>query len=106
VPARSPEELETLLEDALVLQDGAEVAALFEDGGVLVDGSGRVHGRNQVARVLAQHDYVASPQSVTMVSNVAIVVGSRTINVSCRAPGGGWRLVAAIVTMTPRSRRG
>lgn len=106
MPALSPEELETLLEDALVLQDVAEVAALFEDGGVLVDGSGRVHGRHQVAHVLAQHDYVASPRSVTLVSNVAIVVGSRTINVSCRVEGGGWRLVAAIVTTTPQSGRG
>jgi hypothetical protein len=93
------------LEDALVLQDDAEVAALFHDGGVLVDGSGRVHGRNQVAHVLAQHDYVASPRSVTMVTNAAVVVGSRTVNVSCQAPGEGWRLVAAIVTTTPPNRR-
>ena len=100
--ARSPEELETLLEDALMLQDEAGAAALFEDGGVLVDGSGDVLARDQAAHVLARQNYVASPSSVTVVSNVAVVVGSQTVNVSCRAPGGGWRLVAAIVTGTPR----
>ncbi len=47
--AQSPEELEILLEDALVLHDDAAVAALFEEGGVLVDRSRCVRGRSQVA---------------------------------------------------------
>jgi len=100
--AQSPEELEILLEDALVLHDDAAVAALFEDGGVLVERSGCVRGRNQVAHLLAQQDYLAAPCSVT-VSNVAIVVGSQTVNISCRDPREGWRLVATIITSdTPR----
>jgi len=102
VLAQSPEELELLLEDALVLQDATAVAALFQDAGVLVERSGGVRGRNQVASLLAQQDYLAAPRSVTVVSNVAIVVGPQTVNVSCRNPGGGWRLVAAIVTATPQ----
>ena len=101
VAAQSPEELEILLEDALVLQDDAAVAALFEEGGVLVERSGCVRGRNQVAYLLAQLHYLAAPRSVTVVNNVAIVVGPQTVNVSCRDPGGGWRLVAAIVTAAP-----
>ena len=90
--AQSPEELEVLLEDALVLQDDAAVAALFADGGVLVERSGCVRGRSQVAHLLAQQDYLAAPCSVTVVSNVAIVVGPQTVNVSCRDPAGagGW----------------
>lgn len=100
--AESPEELEILLEDALVLQDDAAVAALFEKGGVLVERSGCVRGRNQVAHLLAKQQYLAAPCSVTVVNNIAIVVGPHTVNVSCRDPGGGWRLVAAIVTATPR----
>jgi hypothetical protein len=102
VAAESPEELEILLEDALVLQDDAAVAALFEEGGVLVESSGCVRGRNQVAHLLAQQQYLAAPCSVTVVNNIAIVVGRHTVNVSCRDPGAGWRLVAAIVTATPR----
>ena len=100
--AESPEELEILLEDALVLQDDAAVAALFAEGGVLVERSGCVRGRNQVARLLAKQHYLAAPCSVTVVNNIAIVVGRHTVNVSCRDPGAGWRLVAAIVTATPR----
>ena len=102
--AQSPEELEILLEDALVLQDDAAVAALFEEGGVLVDRSGRVRGRNQIAKLLAQQHYLAAPCScsVTAVSNVAIVVGPQTVNLSCRDPGGGWRLIATILTAPPR----
>lgn len=100
--AQSPEELEILLEDALVLQDDAAVAALFEEGGVLVDRSGRVRGRNQIAKLLARQHYLAAPCSVTVVSNVAIVVGPQTVNLSCRDPGGGWRLIAAILTAPPR----
>lgn len=99
--AQSPEELEILLEDALVLQDDAAVAALFEDGGVLVERSGVVRGCSQVTQLLTQQGYLAAPCSVTVVSNVAIVVGPQTVNVSCRDPGGGWWLVAAIVTATP-----
>jgi len=102
VAAESPEELEILLEDALVLQDDAAVAALFAEGGVLVEGSGCVRGRNQVAHLLAKQHYLAAPCSVTVVNNIAIVVGRHTVNVSCRDPGAGWRLVAAIVTATPR----
>jgi hypothetical protein len=99
--AQSPEELEILLEDAIVLQDDAAVAALFEDGGVLVDKSGCVNGCKRIAHLLSQQGYLASPSSVTVVSNVAIVVGPQTVNVSCRDTGG-WRLVAAILTARPR----
>jgi len=31
-----------------------------------------------------------------------IVIGPQTINVSCRNPGGGSRMVAAILTATPQ----
>lgn len=58
--AASPEELETLLEDALLLHDDAAVAALFEDRGVLVAGAGCVRNRHRAAEVLLQRDYVAS----------------------------------------------
>jgi hypothetical protein len=43
----SPEELETLLEDALLLHEGAAVAALFEDRDVLVSGAGCVISRSR-----------------------------------------------------------
>ena len=95
--AASPEELETLLEDALLLKDDAAVAALFEDRGVLVAGTGCVRSRDLAAKVLLQRDYVASARLVTVVRDIAVVVGDHTVNVSCRGPDRNWRLAAAIV---------
>jgi hypothetical protein len=96
--ARSPEELEFLLEDALVLRDSDAVAALFEQGGVLVERSGRVRRVSEAARVLAAEDYQAEPASVTVVRNVAVVVGPSTVNISIRDARGDWLLVAATLT--------
>ena len=95
--AASPEELETLLEDALLLHDDAAVAALFEDRGVLVAGTGCVRSRDRAAEVLLQHDYVASARLVTVVRDIAVVFGDHTVNVSCRGPDRSWRLAVAIV---------
>ncbi len=95
--ATSPEELETLLEDALLLHDHAALAALFEDGGVLVTGPGCVSSRAHAAQRLSQRDYVATARSLTVVRDVAVVVGEHTVNVSYRGPDRRWRLVAAIV---------
>jgi hypothetical protein len=38
--ARTPEELETLLEDAFTVRDGTAVASLFEARGIVVPGAG------------------------------------------------------------------
>ena len=95
--AASPEELETILEDALLLHDDAAVAALFEDRGVLVAGAGCVRNRHRAAEVLLQRDYVASAHLVTVVRDIAVVFGDHTVNVSCRGPDRSWRLAVAIV---------
>ncbi len=42
--ARTPEELETLLEDAFVIRDREAVAELFEHGAVLGDGPREARG--------------------------------------------------------------
>jgi hypothetical protein len=96
--ASSPEDLEVLLEDALVLRDSVAAAALFEDGGVLVEPSGDVCGLSHVARLLAERGYMAAPSSVTVIRDIAVVVGPRTVNISRQDPHGDWRLVAAILT--------
>jgi hypothetical protein len=94
--ASSPEELETLLEDAVLLGDEAAVADLFDPGAVLVAGP-LVTGPERVLAELAKLGYVAATRSVTMRPCQAVVVGERTVNVSVRAPDGSWRLVAAIM---------
>jgi hypothetical protein len=95
--ASSPEELEILLEDALIMHDAAAVAALFEDRGVLVTVPGSVVGPAQAAIALEEHTFVASPHSATLVGDIAVVVGDHTVNISSRGTDRRWRLVVAIV---------
>lgn len=94
--ASSPEELETLLEDAVLLGDEAAVLSLFEAGAVLITGS-RVTGPEQALTELASLGYVAAARTVTGRREVAVIVGDHAVNVSCRSPDGSWRLVATIM---------
>ena len=49
--ARTPEELETLFEDAFVIRDREALAQLFEKGAVLVAGDGpQARGGEEIAR--------------------------------------------------------
>lgn len=95
--AGSPEELELLLEDALILQDDAAITDLYDERGVVICGSGCVQ-RHDALRLLSQLRFLASPRSVTVVRDVAVVVGDHTVNVSCRGADGGWRYVFTLVT--------
>jgi len=99
VAAASPEELETLLEDALLLQDDAAVAALFVDSCVLVAEHGCVRERTEAAEFLLRHEFIAGARSVTVVRDVAVVVGDHTVNVSCRGVDRRWRLVATVLSL-------
>lgn len=94
--ASSPEELETLLEDAVLLGDQAAVLALFEPGAVLITGP-RVTGPEQALAELASLGYVAATRTVAGRCEVAVIVGDHAVNVSCRGPDRSWRLVATIV---------
>ena len=59
--ARTPEDLETLLEDTFVLRDGEAIAELFEDGAVLVaDGTRHYTGRTG-DRAFGDGDVAAQP---------------------------------------------
>ena len=53
---RTPEEMETLLEDAFVLHDQQALAELFHPVAMLVAGSGlpEARGHQQITRVAAQ----------------------------------------------------
>jgi len=54
--ARTPEELETLLEDAFVVHDPQALAQLFQPGAMPVVGGGLAEacGRRQITRVATQ----------------------------------------------------
>lgn len=95
--ARTPEELETLCEDALVMRDGQALAELFEEGAILVAGNGLpARGGEEIARLaLATWDddrvYVANPCHVMQARDIALLVAEQRINVVHRDRDGAWR---------------
>ena len=95
--ARTPEELETLFEDALLVRDHQVLTALFESGATLVMGGQQpVRGGEAIARAaLATRDgigaYVADPRRVLLARDSALVVTDRGVNVMQRGADGSWR---------------
>jgi hypothetical protein len=95
--AWSPEELETLLEDALLVRDRQALAELFEEGAVLVGRDERAaRGGEEIARLaLATCDgdrtYVADPRCVMQARDLALIIAEQGINVVRRGRDGAWR---------------
>ncbi len=110
--ARTPEELETLLEDAFVTRDAEAVSAMFDEGAVLVagDGSPRVRGADAIGRLVAAlweggRTYVAEPRRVIQARDTALVVGTRAINVVHRGSDGAWRYAISLLALEPGSTK-
>lgn len=101
--ARTPEELETLLEDAFVTRDRDALAGLFEERAVAVAGDGRVaHGGGAIARLAAalwarDRTYVADLRRVVQARDLALILGEGAINVARRGGDGGWRYAIAFL---------
>jgi hypothetical protein len=100
--ARSPEELETLFEDAFLVRDRDAVAALFEDGAVLGADPGEARGGEQIARLAAamwerDFSYLAGPQRIVQARRTALVVARRGINVVRRGADGRWLYAIALL---------
>jgi hypothetical protein len=102
VDARSPEELETLLEDAVLLDDAAAVASLFEPAGVLLVGTGPARGPAEIAAAVPSWTgFVADPRTVVRVPGLSLVVGPAATTVARRDPTtGAWRY-AMVVPQVP-----
>ena len=94
---QTPEELETLLEDAVLLGDAGAVAGLFQPGGMLViGGAPQLRGRGQIreaAAALCLHrpGYLAEPRRVLQVRDVALLIGRDVVNLARRGDDGTWR---------------
>jgi hypothetical protein len=102
--ARTPEELETLLEDAFVIRDGEALAELFEDGALLVavDGAREARGADEIARLASEmwernRTYLADPPRVLQARNTGLVVTKRGVNVVRRGSDGAWRYAIALL---------
>jgi hypothetical protein len=102
--ASTPEELESLLEDAFLLGDGDALAALFDDTAVLVpdDGSGAARGALEIVRLASSmcghgYAYLASPLRVLQAGDTALVVAERAVNVMRRGHDRGWRYAISLL---------
>jgi hypothetical protein len=102
--ARTPEELETLLEDAFVLRSGEAIAELFEDGGVLVadDGIREARGRDEIVPLARQmwqcnRSYFAEPGRIVQAGNTALIMTLQGANVIHRGIDGAWRYAIALL---------
>lgn len=96
--ARTPEELETLLEDALVMEDLSALAELFDEWAVLAAGCSlpEVRGSREAAKALAglrdeTRPYLAGPRRVIQMRSRALVVTHQGANVVHRGEDGAWR---------------
>jgi hypothetical protein len=94
--ASSPEELETMFEDATVLGDPDELAALFVPGAVMQPARHipPVRGRDGIVRLLTERTdgttYVALPPHIVQRGTTALVLAGSAVHVTRRSPQG-WR---------------
>ena len=101
--ARTPEELDALFEDALLVRDGAALATLFDDGAVFAAGDeSSIRGGEAIARrTLAlwggERTYVADPQRVLQARDLALVVAARSFAVMRRGSDDTWRYAIALL---------
>jgi hypothetical protein len=110
--AHTPEELETLLEDAFLMHDRVALSGLFEKGAVLAgrDGSPVAHGRTQIVEAATtgwarEELYLASPLRVLQTSNTALIAGACAISVARRSGDGAWRYSIALLHSQPQPQR-
>jgi hypothetical protein len=102
--ARTPEDLETLLEDAFVLRSGEAIAELFEDGAVVVayDGIREARGGPEIEHLVSEmwqrnRSYLAEPRRIVQAGNTALIMTERGANVVRRGTDGAWRYAIALL---------
>jgi hypothetical protein len=102
--ARSPEELDALLEDAFVLRDPVELAELFEDGAVLATRRRQALGHDAIGEVVAalwacDRTYVGAVRRVLRTRELALVVAAAGIHLARRADDGTWRTAISVLDL-------
>jgi hypothetical protein len=110
--ASTPEELETLFEDAFVLRDQTALAELFDDGAVLVAGDRPTEARGgaQIAHLASaiwesNHLYIAAPRRVLQARGITLIVTDTGANVARRGNDGNWRYAIALLNDEQTERR-
>jgi hypothetical protein len=104
IGARTPEELEALLEDGLLMRERQTLTALFDESAVLiVDHAPPARGHAAIGRLALEawgHDrpYLANPRCVVQARDIALVVNDHGINVARRRGDGTWRYTIVLVS--------
>jgi hypothetical protein len=105
--ALTPEELDTLLEDAFVVCDVAAVPELFEAHALLAaSGAASAHGAGIAAFVTGlwakDVTYIPGPRRVLQVNDTALIVTERAISVARRDADARWRYTIALLDTNPK----
>lgn len=105
--AHTPEELETLLEDATLVRDRDALGRLFEADALLVSGSVSARGESIAPLVeglwARDFTYVAQPRRVLQARGTALVIARDAISVVRRDASHCWRY--AITHIDPRGTK-
>jgi hypothetical protein len=95
---QTPEELETLLEDAILLGDADTIACLFEPGSLFIldEATRELRGRGEIRQAgpalrLDRRGYLAAPRRVFQARDTALLLGPGVVNVVRRSKDGTWR---------------
>ena len=102
VAGATPEELETLREDAIVVEDGAALARLFEPDGVLVLGGDarEIRGDREIAgamELISGLAYSAEPRRLYQSRDVVLLIGDGVISVARRGRDRSWRFAISLL---------
>jgi hypothetical protein len=105
--ALTPEELDSLLEDAFVACDVAAVPDLFEAHALLASGgAANARGAGIAALVagLWAHDvtYIPGARRVLQVNDTALIVTERATSVAHRNADARWRYTIALLDTNPK----
>jgi hypothetical protein len=107
--AVTPEELETMFEDAFVVRDPDAVTRLFEDGGLLATESETRSGEGigPFAAALWEREvsFLADPRRVLQAHDTALVVSERSVSVLRRAGDGRWRYAISLLDVADDTNR-
>ncbi|MDX6554086.1 MAG: hypothetical protein QOD86_281 [Miltoncostaeaceae bacterium] len=101
--ARTPEELETLLEDAFITRDRTAFRALFEDGAVLAPADAdEARGGDAIGAAADRlwaggRSYLGGGARVLQARATALVVAPAGIHVARRAVDGTWRVAISLL---------
>jgi hypothetical protein len=101
--ASTPEDLESLFEDAFVIGNADAFAGLFDSGAVLsASGASDARGGEQIVRLATAmrgrgYVYLADPGRVFQAGDISVVVAERAINVMRRGSDRRWRYAISVL---------